>query len=44
MLHLNFSDIFRQSETKVWEKLLFERFGVSIPFSLLTMLKNNKQN
>ena len=29
---------------KLWEKLLFGQFRVPNPFSLLTRLRNNKQN
>ena len=29
---------------KLWEKVLFGQFCVSLPFPLLTMLRNNEQN
>ena len=29
---------------KLWQKLLFEEFCVSTPFSLFTMSRNNEQN
>ena len=44
ILHLNFADFSDNQWQKLWEKLLFGQFCVSLPFPLLTMLRNNEQN
>ena len=44
MLHLRFSDIFRELVTKLWEKLLLTYLGVCTIFPLLIMLRENEQN